>query len=580
MKPFQYIPLFVFLFVFLSSNSQRLSDRYLNNLHDEELLELFNELHNDSLSQERVARIYLNRARKEKDTIKMARGYDRLARIYNPKRNIQFADSVIELTKKLNNITYPALGYAIKGLEYLRLDDLVNSSENFFKSFNWSKKNNNVPLQVYSSNFLIQFKSVWGNKREALELQKERHKLIMSKDYLNNLILTTRDGAKINFNNLYIKNQLSSLQNFTICYINLKEIDSARFYIKNGFRKVNEYKGNNNSPEYYYNWFYEASIEVEYYSSNFDRVLAKSDSLLSRINTFDNSSSIINLFIFRGLDNLKLNKYIDGIKYLEKADSLIDSSNSLIIPQQRILFEELLNYYRLENNNDKRLLYLNKLLHIDSIFKINYQYFEPNFIRNYETPKLLSEKEELIFSLKEENTTFNALIWAFSLMLLISLLGLLYYFKRQLLFKKRFEEIMDKRRSEKSKMGQDKVKTKKISSEIISSILNKLDNFEANKYYLSKEVSLNDLAKEFNTNPNYLSQIINIEKEKNFSQYINDLRLEFAFQKLAEDDIFRRYTIIAIANDSGFKRAESFSSAFYKKYRIYPSFYIKKLNEN
>ena len=139
---------------------------------------------------------------------------------------------------------------------------------------------------------------------------------------------------------------------------------------------------------------------------------------------------------------------------------------------------------------------------------------------------------------------------------------------------------MEKRSDEKSINRKDKVKTNKISSEIINSILNKLDNFEAKKDYLSQEVSLNDLAKEFNTNPNYLSQIINIEKEKNFSQYVNDLRLEFAFQKLAEDDIFRRYTIIAIANDSGFKRAESFSSAFYKKYRIYPSFYIKKLNEN
>jgi AraC-like DNA-binding protein len=64
---------------------------------------------------------------------------------------------------------------------------------------------------------------------------------------------------------------------------------------------------------------------------------------------------------------------------------------------------------------------------------------------------------------------------------------------------------------------------------------------------------------------------------KNFSHYINDLRIDFAIEELKENSTFRKYTIKAIANECGFKSAESFSKSFYKTYGIYPSFYLKQL---
>lgn len=577
-SPFRYITLFIFLLVFFSSNSQQLSDRYLNNLHDEELLELFNELNNDSLAQERVARIYLNRARKEKDTIKMARGYDRLARIYNPKKNIQFADSVIKLTKKLNNITYPSAGYMIKGYEYYILGNLVLSTENFLKSYDYAVKNMNIQQQVFLLDYLIFYKSTWGNKYEALNLQKRRHEIILAPNYIDVVKKASREGVTLNYYDLSLKDRIYSFLNFSYCYRQLKELDSSLLYLNKARQAFRIYNGSDKNliKSSILNY----SMETFFHRKQFRRTLKVIDTVLNSFRSNQSSYSLMNLNLYKGLSLINLDNYEEGIQLLIKSDSIFENSINRSQPFDRILFEKLNQYYKSRNDIKNRIKYLNKMLLVDSIFKINYQYFEPKFIRNYETPKLLSEKEELILSLKEENTAFNTLIWAFSLMLLLSLIGLLYYFKRQLLFKKRFEEIMEKRRSENSIKGQDKVKTNKISSEIINSILDQLDTFEAKKDYLSQEVSLNDLAKKFNTNPNYLSQIINIEKEKNFSQYINDLRLEFAFQKLADDDIFRRYTIIAIANDSGFKRAESFSRAFYKKYRLYPSFYIKKLNRS
>ncbi|WP_416337329.1 helix-turn-helix domain-containing protein [Galbibacter sp. EGI 63066] len=76
---------------------------------------------------------------------------------------------------------------------------------------------------------------------------------------------------------------------------------------------------------------------------------------------------------------------------------------------------------------------------------------------------------------------------------------------------------------------------------------------------------MNSLAKELNTNSTYLSKVINNSKQINFSNYINNLRIEYAIEKLTGSEQFRAYTIQAIAEESGFGTAQSFSSSFFIK---------------
>ncbi len=70
-----------------------------------------------------------------------------------------------------------------------------------------------------------------------------------------------------------------------------------------------------------------------------------------------------------------------------------------------------------------------------------YQFFEPNLIRNYETPQLLNEKEVLIEDLKQKNRKSSATSWWMLTFLILSLITIIYYFKRQLLYKKRFNNF-------------------------------------------------------------------------------------------------------------------------------------------
>ena len=92
-------------------------------------------------------------------------------------------------------------------------------------------------------------------------------------------------------------------------------------------------------------------------------------------------------------------------------------------------------------------------------------------------------------------------------------------------------------------------------------------------------ITLANLAIDFNTNSRYLSKIINVNKGKNFSTYISDLRIDYSIEKLKTNEKFRKLAIKGIAFEIGFNNTESFSKAFYRKTGIYPSYFIKEIEK-
>lgn len=566
-----------FLFMCISSFAQDFSVESLIEKGDEELLRLFSEVSEDSVMAERVARVYLRRAKREKDTIKMARGYDRLARIFHPKKNIMFGDSIIELTQNLTHKTYPALGYMIKFYHFNAQGKLKPAVENAIIGYDFALLNENIQQQLYFSNYLIYEKSTWGNKEEALELQLQHDEQINSNNFSNMVRQSTRVGVLSHIDDLILEAKLSSLQNYVFCYINLRQLDLASYYLDRGFNESKKYRGYTSRKEYYSEWFLEISVEVYFHSGQYLRSLASIDELFIKRKKEFNSNSLLNIYLFKGLSYIGLNDYDNGIKNLLISDSIFNKENISLLPDQRVLFENLLDYYTRKKETIRQIEYLNKLLYVDSVFKMNYQFFEPGLIKNYETPRLLNEKEALINELKIKNDKSKGFLWIGFIALLLSFIIIRYLFKRQLLFKRRFENLI--RENSKNKNSKASSSNTDIPTKIIDEIMSCLAKFEKEKGFLTKNASLSQLASSFKTNPRYLSKVINFQKDKHFPTYINDLRVEFALKELAENVRFRKYTIKAIASDCGFKSAESFSQSFYKRHGIFPSYYIKRLEK-
>ncbi len=116
-----------------------------------------------------------------------------------------------------------------------------------------------------------------------------------------------------------------------------------------------------------------------------------------------------------------------------------------------------------------------------------------------------------------------------------------------------------------------------LSKSILKNVLIRLREFEEKKDFLKPNITLPILSSKLNTNSKYLSKTINLHKKKSFTQYINDLRIEYLINRLNTDKKFTNYTIKAIAEEIGFNTANAFSKAFFKKIGKYPSDFIKDL---
>ncbi|MGH1383814.1 helix-turn-helix domain-containing protein [Kordia sp.] len=135
-----------------------------------------------------------------------------------------------------------------------------------------------------------------------------------------------------------------------------------------------------------------------------------------------------------------------------------------------------------------------------------------------------------------------------------------------------FSSFLLKKEHEKTKIN-----TLKISDDIILNVMDKLSDFE-NKQGFLKPMTLHKLAKKLKTNPKYLSKIINNHYQKNFSSYINDLRIKYVLKELKTDDSLKTTTVKALAKRIGFGNTESFAKTFKKHTGENPSNYLNSLN--
>ncbi len=95
--------------------------------------------------------------------------------------------------------------------------------------------------------------------------------------------------------------------------------------------------------------------------------------------------------------------------------------------------------------------------------------------------------------------------------------------------------------------------------------------------YLDSNLSLSKLAKELGISPNALSQLINTEHQRSFTDYINQHRIEKA-KALLSDPLHRKTKIVAIAFECGFNGLSTFNTVFKKMVGTPPNQFRKENN--
>ncbi|MEM9362722.1 MAG: helix-turn-helix domain-containing protein [Bacteroidota bacterium] len=110
-------------------------------------------------------------------------------------------------------------------------------------------------------------------------------------------------------------------------------------------------------------------------------------------------------------------------------------------------------------------------------------------------------------------------------------------------------------------------------------VLNLKKLFAEEELFLNTSLSLESVSERLKVSPRKLSQAINENEEKNFSDFVASHRIEKA-KTLLIDPKYRNEKIIAVAYDCGFGNITSFNLAFKAKTKRTPSQYRKEFGSS
>lgn len=113
-----------------------------------------------------------------------------------------------------------------------------------------------------------------------------------------------------------------------------------------------------------------------------------------------------------------------------------------------------------------------------------------------------------------------------------------------------------------------------IPSVVEAEILAGLQRFETEEKFRNPKLTLPMMAVALNTNPAYLSAVIKAHKDKNFNNYINELRIRYICNKIHTHREYVNYKISYLAEDCGFTSHSTFSTIFKKVTGIPPSVFL------
>ncbi|WP_290698179.1 helix-turn-helix domain-containing protein [Lacinutrix sp.] len=363
-----------------------------------------------------------------------------------------------------------------------------------------------------------------------------------------------------------LKNYISELQRE-------KDYTLAEHYINEGINK--SITLGQNDANYYKSFVFSSGINY-YFKKEYNRALDSINKAESKLGI--NSLSLAYYLkgkIYKTQDTVK------AIKYFNKVDSIFQINHTNIYGLFNN-YKSLITIHRANNNYTQQIENIDKLIVADSIVNANKIYYEEKILNEYEIPKYKFEKEKIINNLKEKSENRTQVALYLYTIIALAFLTAFYFFRKQIVYKKRFNQlVLDTKITKTPIVTKEEVTNKlDISEENIANIIVSLGVFETELGFLDNNINLTKLSKKIGTNSSYLSKVINKIKKKSFSQYLNDLRIDYIIKELKNNSLLRKHTIYAIAQEIGFNNSESFSKAFYKKAGIYPSYFIRQLEKD
>ncbi|WP_275141389.1 AraC family transcriptional regulator [Elizabethkingia meningoseptica] len=513
--------------------------------------------------------VFITKAKKEKNYNKLVQGYeDAVYYSATNKKKLIYADSSIIAAKESQNNDLISRSYLGKGIiYYYNLKNYKSALDEYLKAYEYSKKGYTNYQKYKIIYHLGVVKNYLGYYNDALGLFNE------CIDYFEPKTSGNYHPNEI-FNNS--KGYLNSLHLAAVCYSHLGDYKKADSLTNKGLNFINNDKINEFAQEKSY--LLKNKGISEYQKGEFAKAIQTFNEaipVLEKNNDFA-WASVSDFYI--GKSYLGQKQETEAMKQFKKVDSIFQK-HDFILPELRENYELLINYYRKHEDPKQELYYTKVLLKADGVLTRDFTYLSSRIHREYDTQNLMDIQTRL----ESQNKWGLGMIILLCVIVSVLVYNVWKYYQNEkkirLKYKALEENLQHHLENAAPAVPYENISSQSkstMSEDVYKDLQEKLENFEKEKQFIEKGITLNKLAVSFDTNSTYLSQFINETKGINFNKYLGILRINYITQLMYEKEKYLNYTIQSLSEECGIASRQNFSDLFQEINGLRPTDFVKK----
>ena len=398
-----------------------------------------------------------------------------------------------------------------------------------------------------------------------------------------------------------------------LCAFYLKQHAQCNLFLEEGYAVLDKLK----KEDFFYDEAYYHLVKgMNLYALNdsHQSVLFLQKALPAIIKNDDFANEALS-YMYLGLNAQKENNLEEAVTYFKKIDAIYTQHEYANLQTVNV-YNHIIAYYRQKDDTERQLYYMNRYLVVMQHLQKEYKYLQEVLHIDLDTRTAQKEKIRLEETLRKEQRN-QWLLAGTAAVLIIALLSFLWKtWKRKKMFFQQYQKLQLQLKEiahteepqlfvnlktvttggipetnwssyhpEVDTFEQDVLDTnegytedkKSIPDEMAQKILQQLELFEKQKLFLEPEVSLIQMAQQFNTNRSYLSQCINAYKGVSFTEYINTLRINYLLHQWQINPKWRSFKLQSLSETLGFRSRRSFANAFNSCTGLSPTNYLQQL---
>lgn len=535
---------------------------------------------------------YVNQMLKSKNDMHKAFAYGAGSYLYQLKGNADKSDKMYaEAIKQLSKIPesnektkLQAYLCNYRGLTYWKRSNYGKALGSYQEGVKLSSKINDVVQIVkFKANIALLNESV-GNYQLSIKILKQneafldKNESLYEKDQFQNSKSNTYTNLGNSYEGYYSKNREKS-------YL----LDSAEYYYKKSVAYSDKFIDNKTTAKLSLGNIYVfkkdfTNAEKIYYDISFYAKQVDNESLYQ--------VACFNL----GDLYYSIKKYDRALIFLKKVDSISQKNQKVDISFFRSNYIQAKIY---SIKNEPELAYKHSKLYLDSYEKYEGNLRDEALEVNYKLGTADLSGEMLSVQEKYKYEVF----WnkALKIFYVILVIGIVFFLIKNIRDKnkaqKKMNALIEEFKANLERKELEKTETEQVAAEAIvteileledvalkkenanlsideakeNKIVEKLLLLEEKLEYLNADFTLSYAAKKIKTNTTYLSYVVNKRFGKSFSEYSNELKINYVINQMITNHLYRKYSTQAIAESVGFKNAVSFAKSFRKRTGVSPA---------